>query len=366
VIPEQPATAKIAPRDVNLDRLRAAAIALVVIFHVTQMWPTYPERLARFTKLGAYGVDLFFVLSGWLVGGLFWKEQSRRGTVDVTRFILRRVLRTVPCYLVALLLSWGAVRVTDPQRAAFDPAYLFFLQNYKPTMPYFLVSWSLCIEEHFYLLMPVAMMALCRFWPRLIPKLWPLCLVPLLLRALAHGTVVDVGTFGPAWTSTHLRFEGLLAGVLAARMSRNDGPGWHHLVRWSRMLVVPSLAATVALFFASPRFFYLVGLTLLAVGFLSLLISLVGAQSRGGPAHPLVKSIALGSYSAYLTHALMIHVARLVITRMSITSTPLRLIVFATTIVGGAIAFYRLIERPSLSLRDRVVPAEARAVPLAN
>jgi len=342
-------------RDANLDLLRALAILLVLVAHVSEMWPNLLWRVVRYTELGGYGVDLFFVLSGWLVGGLYWKEQARSGSVDVKRFVLRRILRTVPCYLVALALAWGAVRVADPQRAAFDWRYLFFLQNYATTMPYFVVSWSLCIEEHFYLLMPIAMLLLCRWRPRWVPKLWPLCLLPILLRALRYHR--GIGIFGPEWTQTHLRYEGLLLGLLAAWVARNDKIAWARLVGWSKVLVVPLLIASAAAFRFSWHSFYVVGLTLFSFGFCCLLAAMVGRETRPAAARNAIRWVAVGSYSCYLTHALMIHVSLRLINRWSISSELGRLAIFAVTILIGATAFYRVIERPLLAVRDALVPA---------
>jgi peptidoglycan/LPS O-acetylase OafA/YrhL len=339
-------------RDHNLDRLRAAAIALVVVYHLVQMWPGGAPRLARLTVMGAYGVDLFFVLSGWLIGGLFWQE-ARGGRVDVSRFILRRVLRTVPCYFVALALAWGAVRVADASRSAFDFRYLVFLQNYEAKMPYFLVSWSLCIEEHFYLVVPILLCLILRQIRAWVPWLWGLCLVPILFRL--NRPASDVGSFGSAWTSTHLRFEGLLAGVLAAWVAMNAPETWRRIKALSIGLGIAALGAAVWLYYSSYRLFYIAGIALLALGFLGILMGTVG-RSRGGSGEAVVRGVAIGSYSAYLTHALMIHVARLVIARYAIASQSARFAVFIVTIVSGAAAFYHFVERPCLALRDRFVP----------
>ena len=341
-------------RNANLDLLRATAILLVIVYHVVQMWPVPLETLRQYTALGAYGVDLFFVLSGWLVGGLYWREHKVTGRVGVGRFISRRVLRTVPCYLVALAFSWGAVRMSDPQRGVFDPSYLLFLQNYKVTMPYFLVSWSLCIEEHFYLILPLTM-ALLKAMGTNIGRLWPLCLMPLLARAAQ--SYHDVGGFGYPWTATHLRFEGLLAGVLAARLHCLASPSWQSLVKWSGRLFVPVLATAVILHFTAFRLFYTLGLTLIALAFLLLLVKMVAQPPLRLASHPAVKAIALGSYSMYLTHALMIHLSRQTIQHLSIHSNTLYGLVFASFILIGGGLFYVLVEKPSLLLRDRLLPA---------
>ena len=93
-------------RIVNLDLIRAIGICAVVIFHTVQMVGRDGFVLiSKFTHVGHYGVDLFFVLSGFLIGNLYWHELVENGRVDIKRFILRRILRTYPPYLIALLLS---------------------------------------------------------------------------------------------------------------------------------------------------------------------------------------------------------------------------------------------------------------------
>ena len=100
-------------RDPWLDFLRAAAIIAVLVHHITsdRSWPVAPPWLHPSTSLGAKGVDLFFVLSGWLIGGLFWRERRRLDTVQLGRFWARRWLRTIPPYLGGLALAWTAVWV---------------------------------------------------------------------------------------------------------------------------------------------------------------------------------------------------------------------------------------------------------------
>jgi peptidoglycan/LPS O-acetylase OafA/YrhL len=115
----------------------------------------------RFVSIGKYGVDLFFVLSGWLIGNLYWREHARFGEVQLLRFWSRRWLRTIPPYLAALALSWLAVKLE--RREPFDWGYLLFIQNYYQRIPFFLVSWSLCIEEHFYLFVPLLLLVTNRF-----------------------------------------------------------------------------------------------------------------------------------------------------------------------------------------------------------
>jgi peptidoglycan/LPS O-acetylase OafA/YrhL len=136
-------------RSLVLDQLRSCAVLLVVAHHVVQMSPNPLPRINAIALYGRYGVDLFFILSGWLIGGLYWQELKTFGHVDTLRFWLRRWMRTLPPYFVALVFSWLAIYLAREEY--FDSGYLVFIQNYYGRIPFFLVSWSLCIEEHFYL-----------------------------------------------------------------------------------------------------------------------------------------------------------------------------------------------------------------------
>jgi len=115
-------------RDPYLDFLRALAIILVLVHHVSQQWPVPLPWLTKFTHHGAIGVDLFFALSGFLIGGIFWREVHANGRVNLWRFWSRRWLRTLPPYLAGLGLAWAAVFVYRSE--PFNLGYLLFLQNY--------------------------------------------------------------------------------------------------------------------------------------------------------------------------------------------------------------------------------------------
>jgi len=116
-------------RVANLDFLRAAAITLVVLCNagVEAGASGFSGQLAA---SGWIGVDLFFVLSGWLVGGLYWRELGRTGTVETGRFWARRWLRTIPAYLVALHVVFLAKRAFVTPSLAYEAGYIVFVQNY--------------------------------------------------------------------------------------------------------------------------------------------------------------------------------------------------------------------------------------------
>ncbi|MHB1081208.1 MAG: acyltransferase family protein [Prosthecobacter sp.] len=222
-------------RNSYLDILRAAAIIMVVVYHVLQMCPVAFPALMDIAWYGQYGVELFFVLSGWLIGGLYWNEKSRFGDVELRRFWLRRWLRTIPPYLVALGLSWLAVYIHGGK--SFDLGYLIFIQNYYDQIPYFLVSWSLCIEEHFYLFLPVLLMFNLQGDKRTFALFSLLVLVAPICRWWLSLNGVST-MFGYEQTATHLRMEGLLIGFWLAHENVRSPQRWHQMKQGAPWLLL--------------------------------------------------------------------------------------------------------------------------------
>jgi peptidoglycan/LPS O-acetylase OafA/YrhL len=337
-------------RDQSLDLLRASAITMVVVYHIAQRWPVPLPRVCAVTDYGIYGVDLFFVLSGWLIGGLLWREQKHFGDVEVGRFICRRGLRTIPPYLAALAISYVGVFVSRHER--FDWGYLLFLQNYYQRIPYFRISWSLCIEEHFYLMMPLVAVALTRKKPRYHFLLLALALLPILFRALEPGSQDQ---FGYHVTATHLRYEGLLLGVWASFLQVQRP----RLYGWARKIAPPGIVvALVAIVLCEllPELWrYRLIYTAIAFFFFLVLLSVVD-RSWAIPFRKVIFIIAAASYSIYLTHAFMLDIALRLAARLPQVAL-IQLALFAGLITMTGLIFHRAIEVPSLQLRHRLMPA---------
>jgi peptidoglycan/LPS O-acetylase OafA/YrhL len=352
-----PKVLSVVDRNSHLDLLRATAIIMVVFYHLIQMSPVPLPGLMRFANAGQYGVDLFFVLSGWLIGNLYWKEFVKFGDVQLVRFWSRRWLRTIPPYLVALSLAWLAV--FSQRGEAFDWGYLAFVQNYYHSIPFFLVSWSLCIEEHFYLFIPLLLL-----WATRSGRAITILFAALILAAPIFRWVRSLdgltGAFGYEQTATHLRLEGLLLGFLVAYVPNCVPRRWFLVQSSSPWVLFLSTVCFAMVMFLPTLWTYRIGFSLLALGFTGLLVFLVGKQPGRVAASAVVNWIAVSSYSVYLTHALMIHLAR-----KSLDFVPVLPWMFYFPIAIGLIGLgggtlYFAMERTSIMLRDRWVPRRKR------
>lgn len=147
-------------RNFGLDALRALAITLVIVSHTTYLiFPENESVIITFVRvMGATGVDLFFVLSGFLIGGVLLKtiQSKKRSLSNLILFWIRRWLRTLPSYFVVLLLNVILLYIFDSSLPDKIIHYFLFLQNFMDPHPaFFTEAWSLSIEEYAYLILPL-------------------------------------------------------------------------------------------------------------------------------------------------------------------------------------------------------------------
>lgn len=298
----------------GLDLLRALAIAWVMAYHLVSHGP----RLPAIADLGWMGVDLFFVLSGFLVGGQVFAACASAQGPDWRAYLLRRALRVLPAYLVVLgLYLWLPPWRESPGLA---PAWQFltFTSNLFPDYANkraFSHAWSLCVEEHFYLLLPLAVIVLSRR-PSLRKSAW-FCLALLiggmLVRAWAWQTQVD-GADWPLlryiesiYNPTYARLDGLLAGAALAAV-RQFRPGWWDSMtaRGWRFLGAGMLGVAAAgLLFRDLTGFAaaVAGFPLLSLGLACVLVGMASPSILPGRiVVPGARGLATLAFSLYLTH----------------------------------------------------------------
>ena len=205
----------------QLDVLRGVAILLVLGTHLV---PPSPQEVGWVIasvagRLGGgwIGVDLFFVLSGFLVSGLLFREYQATGTVRPGRFLIRRAFKIYPPFYVLTFVALAVVGAPNTRDVIGE---LFFLQNYVGSL--WGITWSLAVEEHFYLLL--AGYAWCLVMLR---QDRPFATLPVVFVAVATVCLLlRVANADEPYTHfthlfpTHLRIDSLMFGVLLAY-------GWH-------------------------------------------------------------------------------------------------------------------------------------------
>ena len=159
----------------SLNGLRAASIIMVLIAHLAQQGTLVPS-VWYLCELGHLGVDMFFVISGFLITVLLLREHRRNDAISLKQFYVRRAFRILPAYLFFLagiaLFAWlGAVSVTGWDWFGVLTYNVGFLPKASWNVGHI---WSLSVEEHFYLLWPLALY----MWPR---RGWMVAIVTILL-----------------------------------------------------------------------------------------------------------------------------------------------------------------------------------------
>jgi peptidoglycan/LPS O-acetylase OafA/YrhL len=340
-------------RNSNLDLLRAIAILMVFGFHVIQMSPISISFLMGCEQFGKYGVELFFVLSGWLVGCLYWREKRQFGDVQIFRFWMRRWLRTIPPYLVVFLVSWLAVwyQRSEP----FDYKYLLFRQNYYIEIPFFLVSWSLCVEEHFYLLMPLALLCTQKNM-KSAGLVISFCLMAVTFARIFESSDGISTIFGFQKTATHLHLDGLLIGLGLSYLKEHQVEKWAVLQACAPSLSFITFFIIVLIYRSGEMSMYNWGLLAIPLFFGFVLASMVTRNTIPFASSRAVKSVAIASYSIYLVHPLSIHLSRFIVDRLQwgLDWIYFPIVCLITTI--AAVSFYFLVENASILIRDRFVP----------
>lgn len=361
----------------GLDHLRALAIIMVFVFHYGHIFP-HPEWTNAISNFGWTGVDLFFVLSGYLIASQLFASLATTGTFSLKEFFIKRFFRILPAYFVVVTLYF----LFPPLREREAPAplwkYLTFTQNIGldlRTQGTFSHAWSLCVEEQFYLLFPLLISALIYF-KSLTKGAWILTLLFLfgfIIRGYSwHHFIApyaDTDLFGITWYKwiyyvTWCRLDGLLFGISIAAIFQYAPMLKKGMQRRGNLFLAAGVFVLISASFlcenqitfsASVLGFPLVdfGYALLVIGAISPTTFLYKISSK-----TTIKIAAL-SFAVYLTHKIIIHQTQEQFSKLNIDKeSNLMFLLCIITCFLGAFLLNELVELPFLRWRSLLLRRE--------
>jgi peptidoglycan/LPS O-acetylase OafA/YrhL len=356
----------------GLDLLRAIAIVWVMLFH-SYIIDGWHEPFSALENVGWMGVDLFFVLSGYLIGYQLLKPLCEGRPLSLGSFYLRRAFRILPAYVavLALYFLWPAFR----EKPGIQPLWQFLTFTVNLTIDTdhnlaFSHVWSLCVEEHFYLVFPCLAWWLTRR-PSLAKFLgvfavvlvggialrgwvWMHWLAPVIHQDAFNARFLE-DIYYPTWS----RLDGLLAGVVLATIRACRPRWWTQLQQRANAAL---LAGCVVLGVAMVLFRERAGLLASVIGYpvMSLafaLMVLAGTSPLGWLSRMRVPGagwLALTSYSLYLSHKAMLHLVDGEIGTMLAGHVAVAFLVYACAVLLAGALLHYAIEQPFLRLREKL------------
>ena len=353
----------------GLDGLRCLSILGVIGYHAKLTTTTLFQR-------GDFGVDLFFVISGFLITTLLLREQARAGRISLSGFYLRRGLRIFPAYYAVIALYVGVVAVVErnPEGQAFFenlPAFLTYTSNWFVASDQFVpdhrvifyFAWSLATEEQFYLFWPSLIILFGRRWYLSVAAISGLMVADLAMQFLLRSGALD---FGLNWNrvATSIETPICLGCILAYVLHRPRSFAWAY--RWlGQAWALPALLLVLlacCAFTAIP--------SVLCYVVMALVVGACCIRPDSGARWLLsnapVRYLGTISYGMYLLHMLSLNTAK----RLTGGDGWLFLLTgLAITIVAATLS-YRFLETPFLRLKERIGRSTshgraARRLPLA-
>ncbi len=352
-------------RHYGLDLIRVLAIVSVILYH----YPRNAENLIlrALSHYGNLGVDIFFVLSGFLIGGQVFSRLANDKNFNISDFFSRRFYRTLPLYFFVLLIH---IFLNGADK--YDWRFLFFLQNIGG-LYYFTHSWSLCVEEHFYLLFPLVIYLLQKFkkLDSYLLLIGVLIIGTILLRYLIwseyrpdliYNTNYSKGFdvyFKYIFFPTYNRLDGIAIGTAIAYIRFFRPLLWGKMNKKSNFFLVFSIILFVLVSLFSWKRVYFFASTYsfsgYALSFGALLISVFSERSLLSKIRiPYITQFSILSYSLYLSHGFAISILLKAVNQTTLAGSlwPVWVLIFPLSF-AIAYLFYIFVEKPFLKIRDR-------------
>ena len=335
----------------SLDIFRALAIIGVIFYHFN-----------HFIEYGYLGVDLFFVISGFLVGGILTKEFEKNQGINIPKFLLQRGFKIWPSYYFFLIAGSVLVilfyRNSHPDHIIplWDIArFALFYQNYVDYPDYWSFGhvWSLCVEEHFYIALPIIFFTI----QKLVGIKYRIkTLYVVIIVAIISGIAIKFISFyyhkDADILKTHNRIDALALGVLMNLLITHYGPKLKQikylylltLLGFSILMIIIAIHKNT-----SSEFFRVV--VIHSIVPICCFLMILGVYYQDFSKFYLLRMIGYFSYNWYLWHQVFVYFMR-----DNVTEGRLGFSVYAITSFIMAVLATVLIEEPFLEIRKKVLP----------
>ncbi len=360
-------------RFAGLDHLRALAISLVFLYHYRFF--NHPEWMDGLVRFGWSGVDLFFVLSGFLISNQLLARIKSGNNISFSTFYIKRFFRIIPPYLTVLLIYIFVPAFHE--REALPPIWKMFTftQNFGLNIEVygtFSHAWSLCIEEHFYLILPllISLVFISGAYQKaawLIPGVFILTgLVRLLIWHFQLAPLQGTHLFGLNWYKqiyypTYTRLDGLITGVGISTIYqyKENWKVWiNHYSNY--FLFVAGLLFVTAYIFClnqQSKLPTIYGFSLVSLTYGFFVLSAISPRSILYKFRSwITEYLATFSYAIYLFHKGLIHLTQHLLEGSLIKEDSNGMLLICITIcIGGALIIRLVIEKPFFALRNKLI-----------
>ncbi|QNK63991.1 acyltransferase [Pedobacter sp. PAMC26386] len=362
----------------GLDHLRAFAITIVFFYHYQHFAPQgWQEKISSF---GWIGVDLFFVLSGFLIAGQIFKTISQGKKISLREFFIKRFFRIIPAYIVILLLYITFPILREREHLAPIWRYLTFTLNMDLDLRNtgtFTHAWSLCIEEQFYLLLPliICTVSYFRIGKNAVYIFVFLFALGFVLRIWSWNQFIEPqlsnDSFRFLWYKylyypTYNRLDGLLTGVSIAALLNFYPLYYQRINKYANWLLAAGLFILCCVcYLCADQYSFnasIFGFTLVSLAFGAIVAAaacstciLYQYQSK------FTYHLATLSYAIYLSHKIITHITQNLFEKMGLEKDGNLLLVccIISSLLAALLLRYS-IELPFLRLRDRILSAKSQ------
>jgi peptidoglycan/LPS O-acetylase OafA/YrhL len=340
----------------ELDVLRFFAFFLVFLSHTVP--GDAPYWIVGLAAGGAFGVDLFFALSSFLITTLLLRERDAGGTVDATAFYMRRILRIWPLYFVFLLVIaplMSSVLADESMPLKYTAAFLLLAGNWACVLwgyPHSVAGplWSVSMEEQFYLV-----------WPWIVRR-WAANLVVVALGLLAVSFVVRIclvtgGAVHPQiWCNTLARMDPIACGAILAVIVKRREVALSGVARAALLMFAIAGLAVAGRYGDFTGVRSLITFPAVTVVCVALILATLGLPAP----RPLVYlgRISYGLYVFHLTFVMLFDVG----TTHDPLERAIRIVLTLAATIAAAAVSYHLLERPFLRLKERFAHVLSRPV----